>query len=218
MRTLWMLSAALLLAAPAVAAQTSPFSLEVRGRAAIPTGDFGDEDEDGVGLDTGWGGSIEGAFQATPLLGVYVGYSYTAFPIDFGDLQEPLEEFVEDPSVDVIDSGFDAGARITLPVMNGGAFVRGGVVYHRVGVDLSDEMEDFFQELGIAEEDLESDWSLGWQVGAGVLVPLGPRLSASVGGAYTRYAPEFEDSDDPSLSADGDVSYASVEVGLRIRL
>ena len=217
MRTLLMLSAALLLAAPA-AAQTSPFALEVRGRAAFPTGDFGDEDEDGVGLGTGWGGSIEGSWQATPLLGVYGGYSYTAFPIDFGDLQEPLEEVIDDPSVDVTDSGFDAGARITLPVMNGGVFVRGGVVYHRVGVELSDEMEDFFETVGVSDDDLESDWSLGWQLGAGVLVPLGQRLSASVSGAYTRYAPEFEDSADPSLSADGDVSYASVEVGLRIRL
>lgn len=218
MRTLWMLSAALLLAAPA-AAQTSPFSVEVRGRAAFPTGDFGDADEDGVELKTGWGGSIEGAYQATSLLNVYMGYSYTMFPLDFGDLQEPLEEIVDDASVDVIDAGFDAGARISLPVMDGGAFVRGGLVYHRIGVDLSDDLEEVFEEFGeFSEDELESDWSLGWQLGAGVVVPLGPRLSASVSGAYTRYAPEFEDDADTSLSADGDVSYASAEVGLRIRL
>ena len=43
-------------------------------------------------------------------------------------------------------------------------------------------------------------------------------LAATVAGAYTRYAPEFEQNADTSLSADGDVSYASVEVGLRLRL
>ncbi len=214
MRTLLMLSAALLLAAPAVA-QTSPFSLEVRGRAAIPTGDFGEE-EDGIGVKTGWGGTVEGHYQATPLLGVYAGYSYTRFPTDLGE----LEELLEDASVDITDAGFDAGARITLPLLNGGAFVRGGLVYHRAAVDLSEELQEFFEavEPAFNEDDLESDWSLGYQLGAGVLVPLGQRLSASVGAAYTRYEPEFEDSSTTEVSSDGALSYASVEVGLRIRL
>jgi len=215
MRTLLMLSAALLLAAPAVAAQASPFSLEVRGRAAFPTGDFGEE-EDGIGVETGWGGSLEGHFQATPLLGVYAGYSHTRFPTDLGELEELLGD---DASVDITDAGFDAGARITLPLLNGGAFVRGGVVYHRASVDLSEELLEFFEALEPAfdEDDLESDWSLGYQLGAGALVPLGQRLSASVGAAYTRYEPEYEDSSTTEVSSE-DLSYVSVEVGLQIRL
>ncbi|HYW10814.1 MAG TPA: outer membrane beta-barrel protein [Longimicrobium sp.] len=215
MRTLLMLSAALLLAAPAVAAQTSPFSLEVRGRAAFPTGDFGEE-EDGIGVKTGWGGTVEGLYQATPLLGVYAGYGYTRFPTDLGE----LEELLDDASIDITDAGFDAGARITLPVLNGGAFVRGGLVYHRAAVDLSEELQEFFEavEPAFNEDDLESGWSLGYQLGAGALVPLGQRLSASVGAAYTRYEPEFEDGSTTEVSSDGALSYASVEVGLQIRL
>jgi opacity protein-like surface antigen len=222
MRKLLMLSAALLMAAPAAEAQTSPFSLEVRGRAAFPTGDFGEEEQDGSGIKTGWGGSIEGIFQATPILGLYAGYSYTRFPTDLGSVEEELEGFVDDVSVDATDAGLDAGIRATLPLTlgnGGGVFVRGGVVYHQLGVELSDDLEEFLEEFseGLFDPDeLDSEWSLGYQVGAGVLVPLGPRLSASVGATYTAYEPEFEQQGDLTVEAN-DVTYLSAEVGLRIR-
>ena len=45
MKTTWMLMGALLLAAPAAGAQASPLGLELRVRAAFPTGDFGEEGE-----------------------------------------------------------------------------------------------------------------------------------------------------------------------------
>jgi opacity protein-like surface antigen len=216
MRKPLMLFAALVLATPAAQAQTSPFSVEVRGRAAFPTGDFGEE-EDGTGVETGWGGTLEGVFQATPVLAVYAGYSHTIFGTDLGE----AEELLEDASIDITDSGVDAGVRATLPVLNGGAFVRGGLVYHRVGIDLSDELEEFLEEFSegeFDEDELDSDWSLGYQVGAGLLVPLGQRLSGSFGAAYTAYEPQYDDLGDEGLTADGDVSYASVEVGLLIRL
>ena len=222
MRTLLMLCAALLLFAPAAEAQTSPFSLEVRGRAAFPTGDFGEKDADGAGIETGWGGSIEGIFQATSILGVYAGYSYTRFPTDLGALEQELEGIVDDASVDVTDAGLDAGLRATLslPLNGGSVFVRGGVVYHQLGLELSDDLEEFLEDnaVGVFDPDaLDSEWTLGFQLGAGVLVPLGPRLSASVAAGYTRYEPEFEQQGDVTVEAD-DVSYASAEVGLLIRL
>ena len=150
MRTPLMLLAALLLAVPAAQAQTSPFSLEVRVRAAFPTGDFGEEEE-GTGVETGWGGTVEGLFQATPVLAVYAGYSHTIFGTDLGE----AEELLEDSSIDIIDSGLDAGVRATLPLLNGGAFVRGGLVYHRLGVDLSDELEELLVRPAVDRRRLE---------------------------------------------------------------
>ena len=221
MRKTLMLSAALLLAALPAQAQTSPFSLEVKGRIAFPTGDFAEEEQDGSGIKTGWGGGLTGTFQVTPILGIYAGFSSTRFDTDLGELEEDLEGVVEDPEIHITDAGLDAGVRATLPVLNNGLFVRGGLVYHRVGVDLSDELEEILEEFEIEEEDLDSEWSLGYELGAGVLVPLGPRLSVSVGGAYTRYSPEFEEDDgsgeEPVTTAEDDVSFASVEVGLSIR-
>jgi opacity protein-like surface antigen len=217
MRTVLMPLAALLLAAVPAASQTSPFSLEVRVRAAFPTGDFGEEEEDGSGVETGSGGTLEGVFQATPVLAIYAGYSHTVFGTDLGE----AEDLLEDASVDITDGGLDAGVRATLPLLNGGAYVRGGLVYHRVGVDLSDDLEELLEEFSggeFDEDDLDSDWSLGYQLDAGVLVPLGSRLSASFGAAYTRYEPKFEDMGGEGFTADGDVSYASAEVGLLIRL
>lgn len=171
--------AALLLAAAPAAAQVSPFSLEVRGRAAYPTGDFGEEDEGGSGVETGWGGSLTGYFQATPQLAVYAGYSLTRFPTDLGDLEAELEFLgVDDASIDIDDKGFDAGLRAMVPAGAGSAFLRGGLVFHRADVQLSDDLEEAVQGL-LDPDELDSDWSLGYQLGAGVLLPLGPRLPAS---------------------------------------
>ncbi len=212
-------AAALLLAAVPAAAQVSPFSVEVRGRAAFPTGDFGEEDEaGGGGVETGWGGSLTGYYQATPTLAVYAGYSFTRFPTDLGDLEAELEFLgIEDASIDIDDKGFDAGLRATVPAGAATGFLRGGVVYHRADVQLSEDLEDAISIIFDPDE-LDSDWSLGYQVGAGLLLPLGPRLSASLGASYTSYEPQFDDeSADPELSAEGDLSYASIELGLEFR-
>ncbi|HEX6911346.1 MAG TPA: hypothetical protein VF142_13160, partial [Longimicrobium sp.] len=114
--------------------------------------------------------------------------------------------------VDISDAGFDAGVRATFPALAGGAFVRGGLVYHRVGLELSDELEDALRGV-LDPDEFDSDLSLGWQVGAGLLLPLGPRLSASVGAAFTSYEPRYEDE---GATAE-DLTYASVEVGLEFR-
>ncbi len=216
MKKTCMLAAALLLAALPAGAQTPPFGLEVRGRAAFPTGDFGEEDEGGAQVKTGWGGSVAGFFHATPMLSVYAGYSHTRFGTDLGDLEAQLElAGFEDAEIDIADAGLDAGVRAAFPALAGGAFVRGGLVYHRVRLELSDDLEEAFEEF-LDPDDLDSEWSLGWQLGAGLRVPLGPRLSASFGAAYTAYEPRFEEQAGTEITAD-DITYASVEVGLELR-
>lgn len=214
-----MTAAALLLSAAPSAAQVSPFSVEVRGRAAFPTGDFGEEDETGRGVKTGWGGSLTGYYQATPQLAVYAGYSLTRFPTDLGDVEEAELEFlgIDDASIDIDDKGFDAGLRVTLPAGAATAFVRGGLVYHRSDLQLSEELEDAISVI-LDPDELDSDWSLGYQIGAGLLLPLGPRLSASLGASYTAYDPEFEfDRGGTDSTSEGDLTYASIELGLEFR-
>lgn len=212
MKTTWMLMGALLLAAPAAGAQASPLGLELRVRAAFPTGDFGDEGSSGEQVSTGWGATLAGMFHVTPMLSIYAGYSHTLFGTDLGELGDALEEagFDED-GVDISDAGFDAGVRATFPGVARGAFVRGGLVFHRVGLELSDELEEVL-EGELDPDEFDSDLSLGWQVGAGLLLPLGPRLSASFGAAYTAYEPQYDD----DTTAE-DITYASVEVGLEFR-
>lgn len=211
-------AAALLLAAVPAGAQVSRFGLEVRGRAAFPTGDFGEEEADGARVKTGWGAGVAGIFQATPMFGIYAGYSHTRFDTDLGALQEELERAgIDDAEVQISDAGFDAGVRATFPALAGAAFVRGGLVYHRAGVELSDELEDALRGF-LDPDDLDSDWSPGWQLGAGLLVPLGPRLSASFGASYTAYEPRYEeDRGSTEITAEDDLTYASIEVGLEFR-
>lgn len=97
----------------AAAQATLPVTAEVRIDAGIPTGDLAD------GFETGLGWAVLGAFDLTPNLSVYGGYSRFEFN-DKGDLD-----------VDARDDGFDLGARVRFG--NGGVwtpFAQFGVLFH----------------------------------------------------------------------------------------
>ncbi|HLL82065.1 MAG TPA: outer membrane beta-barrel protein, partial [Longimicrobium sp.] len=117
-----------------------PLSVEIRGDVAIPTGDFADSFENGIGF-TGIA-----ALQLVPGFGVYGGYSRTSFSIDGAD-------------DDVLDQGYSAGLTASL---GGGArratpYIGAGLLFHELEVDDN--------ELG--------DAKMGFEVGAGIAIPLG---------------------------------------------
>ncbi|HEV2149786.1 MAG TPA: outer membrane beta-barrel protein [Longimicrobiaceae bacterium] len=167
--------AAVVFAAPARSQGMLPFSVEARTGLAFPTGEFGD------GLALGYGLGASAIFNVTPTLGVYGGYSYTQFDFDddvFGDV---------DDTFDV--QGFDAGARLGLPMAGLSPYLRGGVVYYKAG-DAGNE--------------------LGFQVGAGLDYRLGPVVS---------FTPEVSYVTVPVGEGRGpDASFVRADVGLRFRL
>jgi opacity protein-like surface antigen len=178
--------------AQAQAIPVSPFSVEVRGGLAFPTGDLDDIADSGISV------GANGTFMFTPMLGLYAGFTYNAF-----GLPEEADDLDIDGSVNTY--GLDAGVKAmfatpTLPVT---PFLKGGLVYHKISADIEDV------ELG---EELESDSGLGFEVGGGVMVPLGPRLSFTPGVSYTSFKPKFDGED-----GDENVTSFRVDVGLNIR-
>jgi opacity protein-like surface antigen len=185
-------AAALAGSAQAQAIPVSPFSVEVRGGLAFPTGDLDDIADNGITV------GANGSYMFTPMLGLYAGFTYNAFSL--------LDE-AEDAGVDgsINTYGFDAGVKAmfatpTLPVT---PFLKGGLVYHKVELDVDD--------LDLGEEG-DSDFGLGFEVGGGVMVPLGPRLSFTPAVSYTSFKPKFDGED-----TDESVTSFRVDVGLNIR-
>ncbi|HEX6041640.1 outer membrane beta-barrel protein [Longimicrobium sp.] len=176
----------------------TPFSLEVRGGLAVPTGDFGEKVGDDPSVETGYTVGANATYHFMPLLGVYAGYTYNRFGLDGFD------------GVDVVDQGLSAGVRVAVPtpLIPIDPYLKAGVVYNRVGFEF-DEGDDG----GELDDATESDQSLGFEVGAGIGIGLGPKLSFTPQVTYTRYEPQFD-----GEGIEVNVEHVRVDVGLRIRL
>ena len=180
--------------AQAQAIPVSPFSVEVRGGLAFPTGDLDDVADSGITV------GANGTYMFTPMLGLYAGFTYNSF-----SLGEEADELGVDGSINTY--GLDAGVKAmfatpTLPVT---PFLKGGLVYHKLELDI--------EGLDLGDED-ESDFGLGFEVGGGVMVPLGPRLSFTPAVSYTSFKPSYEGDDEDDEES---VTSFRVDVGLNIR-
>jgi opacity protein-like surface antigen len=136
----------------------TPFSVEVRGGVAFPTGDMKD------GVKTGYTTSANVTFHALPMLGIYGGYTLNNFDSKSADVGT------------VTEHGADAGVRLDIPtpLIPIDPFIRAGAVFHKV--QLNDT------PLG----DIKSDNKLGFEVGAGAAFALGPKVSVTPAVSYTR--------------------------------
>lgn len=164
---------------------TSPFAIEARAGLAFPI------DFEGVETGLTFGGDV--IFQATPMFGIYAGYNFATFGID--DEAFEGEEFDEDVDVNIEVKGLRAGVRANLPLATAGAspFAFGGLVYQSLGFNVSD---------GESEGSLSSDEELGFELGAGVEIPLGSRLSFTPAVSYVKIE---------------DAKAVKADVGLKIR-
>lgn len=189
------LSAAL--ATTATAQSTLPITVEVRGGAAIPTGDFGD------GASTGWGIGGTVRYAVAPTIELYAGYDHFDFSTD-----EELDETELDFGVQ--DQGLRAGGRFTFSTLGSvSPWVEGGLLFNRSSVSISD---------GTTTINVNSDWAPGFEAGAGFAVALSPRVSLTPGVRYRFHEAEF----DPEGLEEGpesiDVTYVAIDLGVNIRL
>lgn len=168
----------------------TPFSVEVRGGAALPQGDFSD------GLKTGYtfGGNV--GFQAVPMLGFYAGYTRSSFGIEDNG----------DDGSRVTDQGFDAGVRfgIPTPLIPIDPFVKVGAIYHKLGVD-GDGL------------DLEFDSELGFEVGAGLGFNILPKVQLTPAVTYSQFNMDSAVFGDEDVG-DIEVKNLRADIGLRIRI
>lgn len=174
--------------AGAASAQSSiPLSVEVRGDAAFPVGDFADgEVENGIGF------TASAALQLVPGFAAYGSYSRTEFSAN---------DLVGGGDNDVLDQGWAAGLTASLGGAPGRAtpFVGAGLLFHELEVN---EVE-------------QGDAKMGFEVGAGIAVPLGPRVRVTPAVGYRQY--NLEDTTAGGLiTANSNVSYLTAGVGLNI--
>lgn len=182
--TLGLVVAAGMTAAPAGAQVLGvPIAVDARVDAAFPLGDFGDIAGTGVGL------SIGAAATLLPGFGVYGNYTQTRFGGGW---------FTDDVS-DATDSGFAAGLTASLPGTQGLApWVGAGLLFHRLEVRGTRD--------GVSQD-------LGFEVGAGIAVPLTQQLRLSPAVSYRQYGATI-----PAvgglLARDLNVQYLTLGVGL----
>lgn len=185
---------ALMLIAPARLAAQLPGALSVEARlgGAFATGEFSNP---GQALEAGSGyfGSVSGRLGLLPNLSVYVGYERAQMGCD-ACIATQLDDVL-------VDDGFGAGAIMDLPLGPPGLspWVRAGLV--RRQLKMSGDGETMASKPGI-----------GFDLGAGITLPLTGPFQITPGLRYVRYPAEFEFTSVPNRSID--VSHVGVDVGL----
>lgn len=198
MRRISLFAAAAALAATVqgAEAQTPQLALEARGGFAIPVGEWNEDEvlENGVGF----GANLIG--MVTPQIGVYAGWETYNFSIDE---DEPGVE------ADATDAGFRAGVSLSTPVLPGNRitpFAELGVLYNTLKISAN---------AGGTSIQFESDRSIGFEGGIGVVGAVNPRVSVVPTLRYRRHDVEFDDAE--GLDAET-VEYIVIGVGLRLHL
>ncbi|HKP77214.1 MAG TPA: outer membrane beta-barrel protein [Longimicrobiaceae bacterium] len=186
------------LAQPAQAQTILPLSFEARGGVVLPQGDFSD------GLSTGFtvGGAVH--YRIAPMVSLYGGYDYARFST------EDDADF-EGVDANVTDNGFRVGARFDVPLvgMTGiSPWLEGGATFNQTTIHLSDDSS----ALG-----LDSDRSVGYEVGAGLSFNVAPKISLTPGVRYRSHTANFGD-DGEGGDNKVDANYFAIDLGIHIRL
>jgi opacity protein-like surface antigen len=178
---------AITLAATAASARAQvlgvPVALDARVEVAFPLGDFGDI------ADTGIGGTLSVALPLVPAFGIYGSYTQ----IRFGG------GWTGDGVSDATTDGFTVGLTTTLPgTLDVDPWIGAGLLLHRL-------------EVRGTRQGVSND--LGFEVGAGVAVPLADRLRLTPAVHYRHFGASI-----PALAGltarSLTVQYLSLGVGL----
>jgi hypothetical protein len=162
-----------------------PVALDARAEIAFPLGTFGDM------AGTGAGGSISLAVPIVPAFGAYGSFTH----IRFGG------GWTGDGNADAATSGFTVGITTTLPgTMNVDPWVGGGLIFHNLEVRGTRQ--------GVSQD-------MGFEVGAGVAVPLAGQLRLTPAVHYRQFGATV-----PALAGvaarDMTVQYLSLGIGLNL--
>lgn len=185
-RTITLATLCTLFAGAAQAQNAGPFSLEVRAGVAVPTEAIGTHE-----VDPGMALEIAAHLQVMPHLDLYAAWAQNHF-----GFEQQVGTFEE-----VENCGYAVGARFFAPSFGPVTpWVRGGAIYSQL--ELYSDDDDV--------EDLDSDYTFGWEAGAGAAVALGGRWSLLPGVRYRSVAIEMAE-----LGADDlDVNAVVFDVGV----
>jgi opacity protein-like surface antigen len=149
-----------------------PFSVEARGGAAFPTGDFAD------GVNTGWTVGADATLSVLPVLSLYGGYEYQRYGAD------------SDPGTEgsVTNSMIRVGGKVGVPIVSMATgfspYVLAGATVDKTKLKAAD---------GGTSIAFESDWSVGYEAGVGASIGIAPTISLTPEVRYQSVKPDFSD-------------------------
>lgn len=151
------------------------------------TQDLGDAD-----LGAGFGFEANLTYRFLPRLSAYGGWGWQRFS---------AEESFAGAEADFEETGYRFGLQFMRPL---GAtpidyFVRAGGIYNHIEIENSD-----------GDITADSGHGLGWQVGAGVAVPIGAKWRLMPG---LRYQSLSRDIEIGATTTDADLTYVALEIG-----
>jgi hypothetical protein len=186
-----------LLIALAAAAFTSDLTaqrltVDLRGAVAAPTSELGGTD---LGIGAGFGGTV--AWQLQPHLHLYGGWDWMRFAADnsFAGAEPDFEE-----------TGYTFGLRFEHPLRPTSRTLyrleAGGTYKH---IEVEDENGDIIAD---------TDHGLGYELGAGLLMPLGETWKLA---PTLRYRALSRDFTVGATTTSGDLRYVALEIGFSRR-
>jgi len=181
-------ASALLLSGSTVLAQ-SRWSAELSGDAAMPTRSF-----DGADLKAGGGFGLNVRYRFQPHLAAYTGWEWHV---------QQSSQLLPGETLDLNDTGYGFGLRFEHPLLARTSYwVRGGGLLNHI--ELENESGDIIDDTG---------HGLGWEVGGGLMVPIGARLGLTPGIRYRTLSRDVNVSGTKRAST---LSYVSTGLGLAI--
>lgn len=172
--------------------QAQRFTADLRGPLAAPTQELA-----GTDLNTGFGLGATVAYRLQTHLHVYGGWDWLRFR---------AEQSFAGTDMDFEETGYVFGLRFEHPFRSGSPMLyrlEGGGTYKHV--EIENDGGDLIADSG---------HGLGYELGAGVLVPIGGswRLAPMV--RYRSLSQEFEVG---NVRVEGDLRYTAVELGVSYR-
>jgi hypothetical protein len=189
MRIIRTTGAALLIAVCAHEAQSQGrLALDLRAAVATPTGKVAGAD---LGTAIGFGGTV--ALQLSGAIHAYGGWDWMPFSAD--------ESFAGN-SLTFVETGYTFGLRLERFVRAAGRTalrLEGGGTYKSVAIE-----NDAGNTL------VDSDLKLGFELGAGLVMPLGDVLRVTPTVRFRSLSPEFGSG---SVTTEGTLRYLGLELG-----
>jgi len=178
----------ILLASLELEAEQSRWSFDLRLGIDFPTQDLGD-----ANLDNGFGFEATLAYQFIPHWAAYAGWGWNKFSAD---------QSFAGSAVDFEETGYTFGLQFEQALGESALdyFIRFGGLYNHIEIENSN-----------GNIIADSGHGLGWQLGAGLVIPLGKQWELTPDVRYRSLSTDF---DIGSVKKDVDLTYFAVGLGV----
>ncbi len=169
-------------------AQEKKFSFELNAGVSFATKDLGD-----ANLKTAFGSEFMFHYEFMPHMGSYLGWGYHKFAAETSFAGNKL---------DFEETGYTFGLQFKHPISNSSLayYVRAGGIYNHI--EIENEDGDIVENTG---------HGLGWQIAAGIDIPLSSNWSLRPSIKYSALSRESEMA---GIKTPLDLNYVSVRIGI----